>query len=180
VVAKACRSVIIRRLIKKYKTPKEAGRAYFGELEFCADPVDSENPPHPGSSSTTERLDPNSEHRSQVTETAPSDASELAGFQHLLNQLPEDVQLDFLSRLFSTVVKSRSQISVPDDFLVLAANGMTHLQRCGRNNVLYQLAKGLGMMREDKSDSRFPTKRMPMGLLEYATDFFASDNLQSV
>ena len=178
-VAKACRSVIIRRLIKKYKTPKEAGRAYFGELEFCTDPVDSENPPCRGSG-TTVRLDPNSEDRSQVTETEPSDASELAGFQHLLNQLPADVQFDVLSRLFSAVVKSRSQISVPDDFLVLAAKGMAHLQHCGRNNVLYQLAKGLGMMREDKSDSRFPTKRMPMGLLEYAADFFASDNLQSV
>ena len=35
-------------------------------------------------------------------------------------------------------------------------------------------------MREDESDSRFPIKRMPMGLVEYAADFFVADNLQSV
>ena len=77
------------------------------------------------------------------------------------------MHLDVLSRLFSAVVKSRSQISVHDNFLVLAGKGMAHLQHCHRNNVLYQLAKVLGMMRADKSDSRFPTKRMPMGLLNF-------------
>jgi len=41
------------------------------------------------------------------------------------------------------------------------------------------VAKGIGTMREDEKDSRFPTKRMPMGLVEYAADFYATDNLQS-
>ena len=35
-------------------------------------------------------------------------------------------------------------------------------------------------MRKDESDSRFPTRKMPMGLAEYTADFFAADNLQSV
>ena len=47
-------------------------------------------------------------------------------------------------------------------------------------NVLYNLAKGLGTPRLDGSDSRFPAKRMPMGLVEYATNFFVADKMQQV
>ena len=51
----------------------------------------------------------------------------------------------------------------------------------GQNiNVLYNLAKGLGTQRADGSDSRFPTKCMPMGLIEYAAEFFANDNVRQV
>ena len=77
-------------------------------------------------------------------------------------------------------VKKTSHISVPDDFLVLAASAIVHLRHSGRSNVLYQLAKSLGIMRADEPDSRFFTKRMPMGLVEYAADFLAADSLQLV
>jgi len=45
---------------------------------------------------------------------------------------------------------------------------------------MYNLAKGVGTQRADGSDSRFPMKCMPMGLIEYAADFFANDNVQQV
>ena len=45
---------------------------------------------------------------------------------------------------------------------------------------MYNLAKGMGTLRDDKEDSRFPIKRMPMGLVEYTAQFFAFDNLQQV
>ena len=35
-------------------------------------------------------------------------------------------------------------------------------------NVLYNLAKGMGTLRDDKEDSRFPIKHMPISLVEYA------------
>ena len=41
------------------------------------------------------------------------------------------------------------------------------------------MAKTIGTIREDGSDSRFPVKRMSMGLVEYIASFFAADNLQS-
>lgn len=47
--------------------------------------------------------------------------------------------------------------------------GMKHLES---TNVLYELAKGLGTMHPDGSDSYFPTSRMPMGLLQYMVNFF--------
>lgn len=71
-------------------------------------------------------------------------------------------------------------LSVRDDFVILAAKAMLQLKNSGRSNVLYNLAKAIGTIREDGSDSRLPTKRMPMGLIEYIASFFVADNLQSV
>ena len=57
---------------------------------------------------------------------------------------------------------------------------MERLKLCSRSNVIYNLAKGLGMMRNDQSDSCFPAKRMPMGLIEYICNFFVSETLEQV
>ena len=46
--------------------------------------------------------------------------------------------------------------------------------------MIYNLAKGLGMMRNDQSDSCFPAKRMPMGLIEYTCNFFVLETLEQV
>ena len=54
------------------------------------------------------------------------------------------------------------------------------LSICGRSNVLYKLSKGIGTLRPDNSDSCFPCKQMPMGMLEYMADFFASMVVQQV
>ncbi len=49
-----------------------------------------------------------------------------------------------------------------------------------RSNVLYNLAKGVGTNRMDESESRFPVTWMPMGLVEYTTNFFVADDLNAV
>ena len=172
-VASACRSVIHRRLRKQYKTPKDAEKNYIGELQHDATATEYQD--SPGQHNTTSQ---NTSSRS--SDSTQSDVLELAAFQYLFSQLQGDAQLEILSALFSTVIQQKMYISVPDDFLVLAAKAMERLRHSGRSNVLYKLAKGFGTMRKDESDSRFPTRKMPMGLVEYTADFFAADNLQSV
>ena len=71
-------------------------------------------------------------------------------------------------------------IAIPNDFLCLAVKAMHRLKNVGRTNVLYSIAKGIGTPREDGDDSRLPTKRMPMGLLEYTANFFAASTMQQV
>ena len=44
-------------------------------------------------------------------------------------------------------------------------------------NVLYNLAKGIGTMRPDQSDSSFSIKQMPLGLVEYIAHFFAAQTM---
>ena len=87
---------------------------------------------------------------------------------------------DLLSRQFSEFVQQKHSITLPQDFLELCVQAMSHLRQCGRSNVLYSLAKGLGTLRPDKSDTKFPAKRMPTGLLQYMVEFFAADNFSQV
>ena len=162
--ASACRSVVFRCLKKQYKTPKDSERFYIGELQHDV------TTDLPGQHNATSQ-----DTSSRCTQ---SDVLELAAFQYLFSQLQGDAQLQILSKLFTTVVQHELNISVPDDFLVLVAKGMEQLGQSGRNNVLYKLAKGFGTMREGESDSRFPTKRMPMSIVVYAADFFVADNLR--
>ena len=57
---------------------------------------------------------------------------------------------------------------------------MQQLKRGGRSNILYALAYGLGTTRQGSSETRFPTDRMPMGLLEYMANFFAATDITKV
>ena len=99
---------------------------------------------------------------------------------YMFSQLPAELQLTVLSELFSSYLSKMFSLTVPEDFLFYATNAMLRLSDGGRTNVLYNLAKGIGTLRPDKKDSRFPIKQMPMGLVEYIAQFFAVDNLQQV
>ena len=71
-------------------------------------------------------------------------------------------------------------VEVSGDFIELSAKAMVHLKESKRTNVLYSLAKDLGTLRCDESDTRFPTKRMPLGLLEYMVNFFEAEEMRKV
>ena len=71
-------------------------------------------------------------------------------------------------------------VEVPNDFIELAVKAMIHLKENHRSNVLYNLVKGLGVMRQDKSDTRFPMIVMPMGLLEYMVNFYNAEEMRKV
>ena len=90
------------------------------------------------------------------------------------------VKLDILSLLFSEVAKGFPMPDVPQDFLRLSMAAMHRLHTSGRSNTVYLLAKALGTMRADDSDSLLPVSRMPMGLLEYTIAFFAATSIQQV
>jgi len=74
-------------------------------------------------------------------------------------------------------MKSEMCVSVPDDFLSHASNAMVNNSR--RTNVLYNLAKEIGSLKVDGTP-RFPTDRMPMGLIEYVASFNVCDDINQV
>ena len=58
---------------------------------------------------------------------------------------------------------------------------MKQLSSCGRSNIVYGLAKGLGMKRADGSNYLFPSNKVITGLFEYCVQFFnAGNNTQHV
>lgn len=150
------------QFICRFTTPKEA-EAYYKKQE---------SQPQSNSGCT-----PHKATKSSNIQTNPVDFYILLD---MLNQMPEESSLPVLSELFSTFLSIKFALSVPKDFLCLAASAMVRLSEAGRTNVLYNLAKGIGTMRPDTNISRFPVMRMPMGLVEYTAHFFAVDNLQQV
>ena len=140
----------------RFKTPKEA-EAYYKKQElqpqgnYCV----TSNKPTKFSSMQTDPVD-------------------LFILLDMLDLIPEESRLPVLSELFSTFLSIKFALSVPKDFLCLAANAMVQLSEGGRTNVLYNLAKRIGTMRPGTKVSRFPVMRMPMGLVEYTAHFFCS------
>ena len=89
-------------------------------------------------------------------------------------------QLNVLVELFSLFMRQTSSAKVPPaDFVELAVKGMERSYGAGRSNVIYLLAKALGTVRPDGSDSLLPVSRMPMGLLEYIVNFFTASSTNS-
>ena len=84
-------------------------------------------------------------------------------------------QLETLGQSFSQYTWETYDVHVPDDFLSLAAKSMAQLKLSKHTNVLYNLAKGMATPREDGSDSRIPTKCMPM-----VANFFVADEIRKV
>ena len=112
---------------KKYKAPKEA--------VYCERDSTSVNEPM-GSM-------PNSAVSDKDDENPPT-----LNFVDLFNKLSEDSQLQTLSRLYSSYLLSSRDLPVPEDFLCHVANAMLLLRKNKRTNVLYNLVKGMGTMRE--------------------------------
>ncbi len=90
-------------------------------------------------------------------------------FKESLTQLPQTQQMQVLSKLIHSLATSGT-VTIPCDFLIFALKAMEHLKKSGRSKVVYSLVRGLGTMRDDQSNSLFPTKRMPMGALQYAVN----------
>lgn len=107
----------------------------------------------------------------KLVETIDMMASVISGFQ----KSSADQQLSALCEMFCYYAKNFHGVSAPSDFVSVSILGMKQLEKSGRINVIHELAKGLGTMRPDGSDSYFPTSRMPMGLLQYIVLFFNAE-----
>ena len=86
--------------------------------------------------------------------------------------LETEEHLKLVGEIF-TAYCFRWNLTVHEDFLELTVKAMSQLNINGRTNILYALAKGLGTLRSDGSDTLFPCKQLVTGLLEYSANFFA-------
>ena len=98
----------------------------------------------------------------------------------LLKMASDEELMRVVSHLFQQLALTKYGVHIPADFLQLSLIAVRHLNQCGRSNVVYGVAKAIGTMRPDESDSRLPARRMPMGLLEYMVNFFNSNTYLKV
>ena len=178
-----CRVTIV--LKKRYNDPLQAEEQLVEftatkEAEGVADQkssMESTGSPEEGKSSmeSTGSLSEEGVSSSEALHLSPVPVIVIDAMQELMttfDRLPSEQQLTFLSETFSIFAESHSDLTIPSNYLHLSLEGMKRLKESKRVNVLYELAKGLGIVRPDGSDSVFPTRRMPMGLLQYMVLFF--------
>ena len=85
-------------------------------------------------------------------------------------------QLSHYQIKISLFAEDKHNVYIQPDLLQFVVSASEHLFQCGRSNVVYTLAKAIGRKRPDGSDSRFPAKRMPMGVLEHMVNFYNADS----
>ena len=164
----ACRFKVISWLAKRYKTPKEAESLLHGSSTQL------------NSSSVNNDASCVEKSKKATCASTQTDDMEMTTIFYCYDKLSADFKLKILSKLFTSYMLSNFCLLVPDDFLSYTAEAMVKLKSSERTNVLYNLTKGIGTPRADNSSSRFPTDRIPMGLVEYTASFYASDDLEKV
>ena len=166
IIAGACRLRVVSKYPKRFRSPREAEKFYFGV-------ADAESDGDRQISTKSKELS---------TQTDDKDTSLIATkstINELIKQYSDATQLEIISDMLCSYAYSQGVI-VPKDFLELFLHASLHLKACNRTNVVYGLAKAVGILREDGTDSLMPARRMPMGLVEYLVNFFTANNLSKV
>ena len=172
-LAGACRLRVTGRLVRLYPTPEDAEKYFFGMA------IDPPTPERTSSPQLPENLISTAVQTDK--EELPVVLSEVIDIIRLhLERLPVSEQLDALAELFRLHGEAHYDVSIPQDMLVMTLIATKRLKSCHQSNVVYGIAKAAGQMREGGGDSRLPAKRMPMGLIEYTTNFFNADSHQQV
>lgn len=172
-VAGACRLKVISKYPKQFRSPADAERSYFGaEQPHLDTPMDMDLP------------------LQHVIKHGVSTQTDLSGAMSKPNQpensfrtleaMSTDDQLQFMSNFLTKFANTHYDVHINSDFLKFFLDASRHLKECNRPNIVYGVAKAIGIMRPDGSDSRLPAKRMPMGLLEHMVNFFNADTYNKV
>ena len=195
-VANACRHQVNSFLRKKYKTLDEAeddlGINYFsGGLEqntACdvAQKSSGATPSTPGASrEVLTPLSPIFSHSPHHDASKPTCYGDVVAkllelmstmTSKFISALMQTLFWQYMSALYGDEIKK----FVPSDFVDLCCKGIHVLNKNGKDNILYYLAKGLGTPRADESGPSLPIDRMPFGLLSYNIRYFALDAVNKV
>lgn len=154
---------------RKFAAPSDAEEHYFGTPEV---PMSTEPLSHDAFTQTEVLMESIGIQTEESMEVQIDGCNQLAPIEQL--------SLREITSLFQKLARTY-QVCIEDDFLQLVLQSCQHLQKYGRSNVLDGLARAIGRLRPDGSDSRLPVKRMPMGLIEYnIVNFFNAESYQKV
>lgn len=180
----SCR-IRVHRLKQVYSTPEEAELQLQAEVNRIEN-YDEVNPQAEVGQIESDSRDVEVQFQAEVSQSGSSNANQVPSTPSVYTTPPPYTEYsmmggceDLLHKLLVDCCAAKG-IVVPSDFGALLLHAMEYLHKNERSNIFYSLAKGIGMMRDDGSDSRFPVKRMPFGLLEYMAKFFSSDTFQQV
>lgn len=172
----ACRTRVIAKLAKQFASPADAEHHYFA-TSSSGDQVSA----NPSTSEST--LSCVNTPATSASELLPCGATQdpLSTCLTAINKAPPEDCIKIVSRMFSKCLSDKGvMMSMPEDFLHFVILALKNLHANQRSNILYSLAKRVGTMRSDGSDTLFPLKRMPAGLVEYCVNFSVANSIVKV
>ena len=199
----SCRTKVFFQLSRRFASPNEAKKQLSDTSQSNSPPTTPETASSPtpgGLPSLVERLltlSPQPEHSDPTLSFSPIAIEHISRspdvhvpytpqtisvddplFQAAV-ALPKKDQVNLVVDLLSFIARRQYNISQPEDFIPLLLQGMAHLDRKSKPNLIYSLCKGFGTFRPD-GDSIIPTSRMPFGLLQYLIEFFTTQGAHVV
>ena len=97
-----------------------------------------------------------------------------------LGRLTSSQRVQLTSQMYSFVAENDFQEElkhfIPKNFIELSLHAARNLKNDDKDNVIFNLCKCLGVMREDGSTTRMDMQKMPFGLISYNCKFFASED----
>ena len=157
--AQACRLKVIAKLSRTFSNAEEALRFYETRAEGQALP----------------NVAPALHHQDSSTQTDSYASDTTSKIKHLLASLPHRDQVAAVSELVQSL--AQPGVKIPPEFVANSLMCMRNLKLAGRSNIFAGLAKAIGTMRPDGSDTLMPVSHMPVGLIEYAISFFTSNSV---
>ena len=184
----ACRLRVFSKYPRLFPTPADAERHYWGRGIEAVEAEPQEPFIEAGTQTESVVASDVTTQTSHVLVDASTQSDEANTEQRhhsptqiveLVRALSLPIQEDLVAQLMCMLARDYG-VHLHSDFVGLALKATKHLQQSGRSDVLYGLARALGKMRVDGSDSRLPARRMPMGLLEHIVNFFNADSYSQV
>ncbi|CAB4012017.1 uncharacterized protein LOC110237337 isoform X1, partial [Paramuricea clavata] len=155
----ACRLKVIDHLKKKFKTVNDAEEAY--DIDYVNEMEKARN------------------------DSAEFEHEELCGdlmtlIVQNLGKMSSIQRMQLATFIYSFIAENDFSEDlkhfIPSNFIELSLLAMDHLKSNNKDNIVFNLCKSLGIMREDGSSARLNVNRMPFGLLDFNCKFFASDD----
>lgn len=141
---------MVRGLKKDFKTITEAEEAYnihYFEKEEQGDRIDASAPGSPLAGGIINNVIDN------------------------LGRLSPQQIIQLATQVYSFVAENDFhedlKYFIPANFIELSLCATRHLKKNGKDNVIYDVCKCLGVMREDGSSARMDVRKMPFRLISY-------------
>ncbi len=158
----ACRMKVIKVLRKDFKTINDAEEAY-GIDYFGKETYESE------------------EHHES---TGPLPEDLINSVVNNLGRLSPQQRIQLATHVYSFVAENDFnkdlKYFIPANFIKMSLHAISHLKDNGKDNVVYDLCKCLGELREDGMSARMDVNRMPFGLIAFNCKFFAVDDASNL
>lgn len=149
----ACRLRVVSKYKKQFRCPIEAGEYYYGTTAESDSPMVVDTTQQPTKCDVSTQTE-----QSELPVTTGLELHPRKSAVELLGTLHDEEQLRFVAEFICKFAYVHNGVNIDTDFIQHSLSASRHLKQCNQTNVVYGIARAIGKMRPDGSNSRLPAK----------------------